>query len=128
MARFDGRVHGVVVQMTTEAPSAAFSFVETTGNLIHTVMDLCSLYSTSASASAVFSTTDHSTGFAPLYNKPFFRNLWISRTILPSDRSCRVKYGFFQSAATPRRWNSPDWISTHLRAKARHSSRKASFS
>ena len=66
MARLPGRVQGVVVQMTTLAPmkaSPSRSFV--TGKATHTVSLTWSSYSTSASASAVFSTTDHITGFEP---------------------------------------------------------------
>src|SRR5690625_6374338 len=58
MAKFDGRVHGVVVQMTTEIfrPSAA-SFnhcgAATKSNFTYTLGALYGAYSTSASASAV---------------------------------------------------------------------------
>ena len=61
-----GRVQGVVVQMTTLAPmSASPSRNFVTGKATHTVSLTWSSYSTSASASAVFSTTDHITGFEP---------------------------------------------------------------
>ena len=61
-ARFCGIVQGVVVQITTEAPPK----VSPTGlNRTQIVWLVWSLYSTSASASAVFSTGDHITGFDP---------------------------------------------------------------
>ena len=53
------RVSLVVVQITTE------NFCPRAGNATHTVSLVWSSYSTSASASAVFSTTDHITGFEP---------------------------------------------------------------
>jgi hypothetical protein len=81
MARLPGSVHGVVVQITTQAPcrrwmrSLALATLAsktrspqpepTTGNFTHTVSLVKSSYSTSASASAVFSTTDHTTGLQP---------------------------------------------------------------
>ena len=64
MARLAGRVQGVVVQMTTLAPSAACG-PSTTGNLTQTVGLLWSWYSTSASARAVRSTGLHMTGLEP---------------------------------------------------------------
>ena len=63
-ARLPGMVQGVVVQITTEA-SARASSPDTTGNLTQIVSDSWSWYSTSASARAVFSTTDHITGLEP---------------------------------------------------------------
>ena len=65
MARFAGMVHGVVVQITTKAPSRSPSSVSTMGKRTCTVGEVFSWYSTSASASAVFSTEDHMTGFEP---------------------------------------------------------------
>ncbi len=82
IARFCGRVQGVVVQIRTVVPSstAAFSAVakdppalfatptagdSTTPNFTQTASTCRSWYSTSASASAVFSTGDHITGFDP---------------------------------------------------------------
>ncbi len=64
IARLAGRVQGVVVQMTTEAPTAA-SGPSTTGKRTQTVGETWSWYSTSASASAVRSTGLHITGFEP---------------------------------------------------------------
>jgi hypothetical protein len=52
MARFAGKVHGVVVQMTSDAPSAPGGGV-TSANFTNTAGEVFSLYSTSASASAV---------------------------------------------------------------------------
>ena len=65
MARLAGIVHGVVVQITTEAPSRSPSSVSVIGNFTQIVGEVFSWYSTSASASAVFSTDDHITGFEP---------------------------------------------------------------
>ena len=65
MARFAGIVHGVVVQIRTEAPSRSPSRVRTIGNRTQIVVEVFSWYSTSASASAVLSTADHITGFEP---------------------------------------------------------------
>jgi len=58
-------VQGVVVQITIDAPSSPATGLRRTGKRTQTVSDLCSWYSISASASAVFSTTDHITGRAP---------------------------------------------------------------
>ena len=60
IARLPGIVQGVVVQMTTERVLAL-----DTGNAAKIVSLTWSSYSTSASASAVFSTTLHITGFEP---------------------------------------------------------------
>jgi hypothetical protein len=65
MARLPGSVHGVVVQMTTLALTSSPTVLSRTGNFTHTVSLVWSSYSTSASASAVFSTTDHITGLEP---------------------------------------------------------------
>ncbi len=65
IARLPGRVHGVVVQITAAASTSAGRPVVTIGNRTQTVVERWSWYSTSASASAVCSTTDHSTGFEP---------------------------------------------------------------
>jgi hypothetical protein len=78
-------VQGVVVQITTLAPSSSLAGAFTTGNFTQIVSEVCSLYSTSASASAVFSTTDQSTGFDPRKRPPFIRNLPISAAICASD-------------------------------------------
>src|SRR5690349_5717623 len=66
MARLPGRVHGVVVQITMEVSSNSGVAGPETGKRTHRVVEVWSWYSTSASASAVFSTTDHITGLAPL--------------------------------------------------------------
>jgi hypothetical protein len=50
-------VQGVVVQMTTAAPSSAGTAAFVTGNRTYAVVEVTSWYSTSASASAVRSTT-----------------------------------------------------------------------
>ena len=55
-------VHGVVVQMTIEAPSSG---PPSSLNRTNTVSLVRSWYSISASASAVFSTGDHMTGRRP---------------------------------------------------------------
>ncbi len=66
----------MVVQITTAASATACTTAEVaslpeasstcaTGNLTHTVSEVWSSYSTSASASAVFSTTRHITGLEP---------------------------------------------------------------
>ena len=54
-------VHGVVVHISMQASFNPLII----GNLTHIVGEICSLYSTSASARAVFSTTDHITGLDP---------------------------------------------------------------
>ena len=66
MARLPGMVQGVVVQITTEAPDSSECPGWRIGKATKIVVDVWSWYSTSASASAVFSTTDHITGLAPL--------------------------------------------------------------
>ena len=50
------------------------------------VVEVWSRYSTSASASAVFSTTDHITDFLPRYSWPDSRNLPSSRK-MPASAS-----------------------------------------
>jgi hypothetical protein len=72
-------VQGVVVQMTTAAPSSAGTAAFVTGNRTYAVVEVTSWYSTSASASAVRSTTDHITALSPRYSSPFSRNLPSSR-------------------------------------------------
>ena len=66
MARLPGMVQGVVVQITILAPSSSGLTAFTTGKRTQMVVEVWSWYSTSASASAVFSTTDQSTGREPL--------------------------------------------------------------
>ncbi|MNW18843.1 hypothetical protein D3C71_2185680 [compost metagenome] len=66
MARLPGRVQGVVVQMTMLASSTSGAGEPQMAKRAKTVVEVWSWYSISASASAVFSTTDHMTGFAPL--------------------------------------------------------------
>ncbi len=78
-ARLPGIVQGVVVQIRTEAPASAGSAGSTTGKRTTIVVEVWSRYSTSASASAVFSTTDHITDFLPRYSWPDSRNLPSSR-------------------------------------------------
>ena len=58
-------VQGVVVQISTEEPASAGCEACTTGKRTMIVVEVWSWYSTSASASAVFSTTDHITDFLP---------------------------------------------------------------
>lgn len=60
-----GIVQGVVVQITTRAAARSPSAPDRIGKATNTVSLTCSSYSTSASASAVFSTTDHITGLEP---------------------------------------------------------------
>ena len=84
MARFAGIVHGVVVQIITDVFTSLFSSEEITGNFTKIVIDLCSLYSISASANAVFSTVDHITGLEPRYKLSFSKNLKNSFTIVDS--------------------------------------------
>ncbi|MCY1249681.1 hypothetical protein D9M72_632380 [compost metagenome] len=64
MARLPGMVQGVVVQITTKLP-ARLSGPSVTGNFTQIMSLSTSAYSTSASASAVRSTTDHMTGLEP---------------------------------------------------------------
>src|SRR3569623_2121641 len=65
-AWFTGIVHGVVVQITACAPTSSGAFgASTISNATSICVDTTSSYSTSASASAVFSTGDHITGLAP---------------------------------------------------------------
>ena len=67
------------------------------GNRTQIVCEVWSWYSTSASASAVFSTGDHSTGRSPRYSAPFSRNLQISagdrrlRRMVHAWRSARAR-------------------------------------
>ena len=77
-------VQGVVVQITMLVLSRAALDVVATGKRTKSVVDLCSMYSTSASASAVFSTTDHKTGFEPRNRPPFIRNFPISAAMRAS--------------------------------------------
>ena len=72
-------VQGVVVQITTAVPCNAPGVV--TGKRTQIVVLVWSAYSTSASASAVFSTTLHSTGRNPLYSAPLLAKRWISPAI-----------------------------------------------
>src|SRR5262245_6841566 len=79
IARLPGIVQGVVVQITKLALSRIWDASDEadrfaprtgaaaalTGNFTHTWSLVWSWYSISASASAVFSTTDHMTGFDP---------------------------------------------------------------
>jgi hypothetical protein len=65
MARLPGMVHGVVVQMTMRRPPARAARLPTGKRMTQIVSLVWSWYSTSASASAVFSTTDHITGLEP---------------------------------------------------------------
>ena len=58
-------VQGVVVQITTEAPARSGRLASTSGKRTQIVVLVWSWYSTSASARAVFSTTDHITDFLP---------------------------------------------------------------
>ena len=68
MARFAGRVHGVVVQMTMKSGLSAgrpnfLASAAGTGNLTQIDGLTWSLYSISASASAVLNGIDQYTGF-----------------------------------------------------------------
>ena len=74
MARFDGMVQGVVVQMRTDADRAARSGASArhasalsapSGNSTKMDGDRCGSYSTSASASAVRHLMHQCTGFLP---------------------------------------------------------------
>ena len=58
-------VQGVVVQIATAAPASSGRLGVTSGKRTQIVVLVWSWYSTSASASAVFSTTDHITDFLP---------------------------------------------------------------
>ena len=65
-ARLPGMVQGVVVQITTEAPSTSGAAgAHSTGKRAQSVGETWSWYSISASASAVFSTGLHITGLSP---------------------------------------------------------------
>ena len=115
-------VHGVVVQMTTFAPSKApFVII----NLTQIVGLLCSRYSISASAKAVFSTGDHITGFEPWYKDPFIINFINSSAITASEEKSIVRYGFSQSPITPSLLNSLLCTSTQSLANFRHSPRNS---
>src|SRR3954454_15794993 len=85
MARLPGIVHGVVVQIATDAPTRSLAGEDSTGKRTQIVADVWSWYSISASASAVFSTGDHITGRNPRYSAPLSRNLQISAAIAASD-------------------------------------------
>ena len=66
MARLPGMVQGVVVQITTAAPaSSGHAAPGPPGSAPRSCVQVWSWYSTSASASAVFSTGDHITGRRP---------------------------------------------------------------
>src|ERR1700675_2702451 len=84
-ARLPGMVQGVVVQITTYAPSSSLTGARRIGKRTQIVVLVWSWYSISASASAVFSTGDHITGRKPRYNAPFSRNLQISPAIAASE-------------------------------------------
>ena len=58
-------VHGVVVQITTDARASSPAAAACTGNFTQIIGELRSWYSTSASASAVPSTGLHITGLEP---------------------------------------------------------------
>jgi hypothetical protein len=60
-----GIVHGVVVQITAWAPTSSGIGDSVISNATSIWVEVMSSYSTSASASAVFSTGDHITGLAP---------------------------------------------------------------
>ena len=121
IALFPGIVQGVVVQITTDAFNKSGSFDSKIGNFTYIQVDLCSLYSISASANAVFSTVDHITGLEPLNKLPFSKNLKNSFTIVDSALKDIVVYGFDQSPITPSLINSSRWISIHLEANSLHS-------
>src|ERR1700733_3327122 len=89
-ARLPGMVQGVVVQITTDAPSSSFTGAATIGNRTQIVVLVWSWYSISASARAVFSTGDHITGRRPRYIAPFSRNLQISAAIAASEAGSMV--------------------------------------
>ncbi len=127
IARLEGSVHGVVVQITIRSPfSRQLSGpTDVTGNPICTVGDTWSSYSTSASASAVFSTHDHITGRWPRYRPPFIANWAISPAILASAGNFIVRYGSFQSPITPRRLNSVLCTPTQCSANSLHSRRNS---
>ena len=90
MARFAGKVHGVVVQIITNtflpfrAGRYLFIFSSSTSNFTNTEGDSLSAYSTSASASAVTHEWHQWTGFLPLYTYPLLTNSANSLTIAPS--------------------------------------------
>ena len=90
-------------------------------------VDSISLYSTSASAKAVFSTGDHITGLEPLYKLPFSINLPISLTICASASKLIVKYLLSQSARTNNLLKSSIWAPIHLSAKFLHSALKSAI-
>ena len=64
-ARLPGMVQGVVVQITRDAPTRSGIGEDMTSKRAMMVGLTWSWYSTSASASAVFSTGDHITGRRP---------------------------------------------------------------
>ncbi len=80
-------VQGVVVQMIADVPASGPVRI---GNRTHTVSLVWSAYSTSASASAVFSTTLHITGRRPRYNEPLSRNWPISPAMAASASKSMV--------------------------------------
>ena len=77
-------VHGVVVQITAWAPTSSAIGLSVISNATSIWVETMSSYSTSASASAVFSTGDHITGLAPRYNCPVSANFSSSETIVAS--------------------------------------------
>ena len=81
-ARLPGIVQGVVVQMTMAAFCNAPGVI--TGNRTQMVVLVWSAYSTSASASAVFSTTLHITGRRPRYSAPLLAKRCISDAMAAS--------------------------------------------
>ena len=62
-----------------------------TGNLTKIEVEILSWYSISASARAVFSTTDHITGLKPKNKSPFSKNFSSSLRIVISESFVIVK-------------------------------------
>ncbi|TCQ00092.1 hypothetical protein C8J46_102233 [Sphingomonas sp. PP-F2F-A104-K0414] len=116
-AWFTGIVHGVVVQITAKAPTNSGALgASTISNATSICVETMSSYSTSASASAVFSTGDHITGLAPRYSWPLSANLSSSPTMAASASYFIVRYGSAQSPITPSRSNSAFCTATHFSA------------
>ena len=82
---------GVVVQTTAFAPTSAGTGDSTSSKATSIWVEVMSSYSISASASAVFSTGDHMTGFAPRYSCPLSANFISSETIVPSAPKFMVR-------------------------------------
>ena len=94
-------------------------------NRTQTEGDECSLYSTSASASAVSKGIDQYTGFLLRYTSPLSTNAAKTRRMSASKAGSLVLYSLAQSATTPRRLNWSLCLAIHVSEKASQSRRSS---